>query len=101
MTRGTTPNYIITVKDLDTLQDNSVYVTFKQSDVCLTLKDDDITIEDNKISVYLTQEQTLQFRHGVAKLQVRGVDLNGTAWASNIVNVPVNTVLCGEVLQYE
>ena len=101
MTRGTTPNYIITVKDLDTLQDNSVYVTFKQSDVCLTLKDKDITIEENKISVYLTQEQTLQFRHGVAKLQVRGVDLNGTAWASNIVNVPVNAVLCGEVLSYE
>ena len=101
MTRGTTPTFIITVKDLDTLQNNSVYVTFKQSDVCLTLKDKDITIEENRISLYLTQEQTLQFRHGLAKLQVRGVDINGTAWASNIVNVPINPVLCGEVLEYE
>lgn len=101
MTRGTTPTFIITVKDIETLQNNSVYVTFKQNDVCLTLKDKDITIEENRISAYLTQEQTLQFRHGLAKMQVRGIDMNGTAWASNIVNVPVNQVLCGEVLQYE
>ena len=101
MTRGTTPTYILTVKDLDTLQNNSVYVTFKQSDICLTLKGEDITIEENRIFVYLTQEQTLQFRHGLAKLQVRGVDINGSAWASNIVNVPVNAVLCGEVLEHE
>ena len=101
MTRGTTPTFIITVKDLDTLQNNSVYITFKQSDVCLTLKDKDITIEENRISAYLTQEQTLQFRKKKKKMQVRGIDMNGTAWASNIVNVPVNQVLCGEVLQYE
>lgn len=101
MTRGTTPTYIITVKDFDTLQNNSVRVTFKQNDTCLTLKGENITTEGNKVSVFLTQEQTLRFRHGIAKLQVRGVDINGTAWASNIVNVPVNSVLCGEVLDYE
>lgn len=101
MTRGTTPSYIITIKDFSNLEGHTVEVTFKQNDLLVTLSRDDVEIKDNKVSVFLTQSQTLLFKSGTAKMQVRGIDSNGTAWASNIISVPVNPILRNGEIEHE
>lgn len=101
MTRGTTPSYIITISDFENLDGHTVEVTFKQNDLLVTLKGHDVVIDGNKVSVFLTQSQTLLFKAGTAKMQVRGIDVNGTAWASNIISVPVNPVLNSQEITYE
>ena len=97
MTRGTTPDYVITVEDMESLGNSSVYVTLRQGDVVVTKETDDVSIEDNKITVCLTQEETLAFTEGYAQMQVRGVT-NGDAWASAIVPVPVKPVLLEDII---
>lgn len=67
----------------------------------MTLSRDDVEIKDNKVSVFLTQSQTLLFKSGTAKMQVRGIDSNGTAWASNIISVPVNPILRNGEIEHE
>lgn len=97
MTRGTTPDYVITVEDMESLGNSSVYVTLRQGDVVVTKETDDVAIEGNQITVCLTQEETLAFNEGYAQMQVRGVT-NGDAWASPIVDVPVKPVLLEEII---
>lgn len=97
MTRGTTPDYVITVEDMESLAGSSVYVTLRQGDVVVTKETDDLAIEGNQITVCLTQEETLAFSEGYAQMQVRGVT-TGDAWASAIVDVPVKQVLLEEII---
>ena len=93
MTRGTTPTIRITVKDIESLDGNDVYVTIKQGCVNLTIEGDDLTIDENTIEFTLTQEQTLMFRQGPAKIQVRGKH-GDTAWASQVVTANnINPIL--------
>lgn len=101
MTRGTTPSYIITIKDLDDLAGNHVEVDIKQGAALLQFEDDDVIIDENTIKITLTQEQTLTLSAGSAKLQVRGIRQDGTAWASNIITVPVNPILRAGVISYD
>lgn len=100
MTRGTNPTYILTVDpdDFQSLEEHSLYVTIKQGCNEITLTDDDLEVEANVITVTLTQEQTLSFRQGNAQLQLRGLDEDGIAYASDIVIVQVNPVLYQEVI---
>ena len=93
MTRGTTPTIRITVKDIESLDNTDVYVTIKQGCVNLTIEGDALTIDENVIEFTLTQEQTLMFRQGPAKIQVRGRH-GETAWASQVVTAnSINPIL--------
>ena len=101
MTRGTTPVYEITVKDFASLEDMECEVTLKQKDALCVFHHDEVEIEDNVITVQLSQEQTLAFGKGSVKMQVRGIDASGTAWASNIVTLPINPILRDGEIEYE
>lgn len=101
MTRGTTPTYSITVSDIENLDTYSIEVDIKQGGALLRFTNDDVVIDEDTIVVKLTQEQTLLLSTGSAHLQVRGVDANGLAWASNIVSIPVNPILRAGVITYE
>lgn len=101
MTRGTTPTYNITVDDIDNLDAYSIEVDIKQGGALLQFSNDDIIIDENTIVVKLTQEQTLSLSTGSAHLQVRGISVDGIAWASNIVSIPVNPILRAGVISYE
>ena len=72
--RGTTPTYELTFpEDIDFTQADEIIVTFSEPDydVILELTGTDIEItEDNVLSVYLTQEQTLLFTTNTVLLQV-------------------------------
>lgn len=100
MTRGTTPSYVITIKGMDSLDGMSIEVDIKQGSALIKFDKDEVVIDEDTISISLTQEQTLTLSTGTAKLQVRGITQSGIAWASNIVTIPVNPILRAGVIEY-
>ena len=88
MRRGTTPTLTFTTPyAADLIQGG--YISFMQrgEDVLdISLADPAVTIEDESISVDLTQEQTLLFTTvDTVKMQIRAKLTSGKAVASNIV----------------
>ena len=65
----------------------------------LSIDDPIVDAENSKLTITLTQEQTLGFQKGVANLQVRGVFADETAFASDICTVPINPVLDERVIE--
>lgn len=104
MVRGTTPTFILTLEDAD-LTNTNVYVTFKQDKgdcpkgFVMTKSGDDLSIEDNVISVFLTQEETLRFQRGNLYIQVNFTFDNGKRACSEIAMVKVDNNLLNGVLQ--
>ena len=86
MYQATTPTIkcIFCEHDMEILDASraNIYFTISQGNIVLTKDKDSIQIEDNILTVTLTQQNTLMFKKGPAKIQVRGKLPNGTAWAS-------------------
>ena len=61
MRRGTTPTIKIDVKGCNLADFDSVYVTFKQKASSIDKFGDDLDIQNNAISILLSQEDTLKF----------------------------------------
>lgn len=108
MIRGTTPDYILTLSGVD-LSDKTVYVTISQGAAKkITKTGDDLHIavhqEDSKdvteIAFFLTQEDTLGLSVGSASVQVRYIDENGKADATDIAALTVDKVLLERVIEY-
>lgn len=70
--RGTTPTVILTFDqpDLDLTDANNVYVTFSSNLKSITKSGDSLDVEPNRISVYLTQKDTLGFQLDEVEVQV-------------------------------
>ena len=102
MYQATTPTIqcIFCEHDATILQDsqNDIYFTISQGHIVLTKDKDSITIEDNVLTVQLTQQNTLMFKPGPAKIQVRGKLPNGTAWASIEVQTVIDEILYKKVI---
>ena len=96
MTRGTTPTLKFTTP-FTADQVESGYITFTtQKNILLdiSVNDDNVKIEDNFISLTLTQSQTLMFKSCVCSLvQLRLLLGDGNAVASNIVQINVCDIL--------
>ena len=94
MRRGTTPTLQITVTGLTDIEVQNVYLTLRQGQTTIEKTESGVTIDGEVISANLTQEETLSL---VAKvdvaLQLRVLSTNNTAYASNIVTVPVEAIL--------
>lgn len=96
MRRGTSPTLTFTTPYA---AENilSGYITFEQRGaivVDIALNDPNVTINDNSISVNLTQEQTLALTTAdVCKIQIRALLIGGKAVASNIVQDTVCPIL--------
>ncbi|MBQ7687173.1 MAG: hypothetical protein IJT28_08100 [Bacteroidaceae bacterium] len=104
MIRGTTPDYILTVSDFD-LTDKTVYVTMSQHDeTMITLTGDRLSIayENGASTIHfsLTQMETFRFRNGTIDIQVRFIDSNDVAYATEIKTVAAERVLLNEVIGY-
>ena len=105
MRRGTTPDYLLTIDKYD-LTDTTVFVTLEQGSRELTLTGDRLDIqydaehECSQIIFRLTQQETLSFGDGIAKIQVRFIDESGTALETKICTVAVKPVLYEEVIAY-
>lgn len=94
MRRGTTPTLQITVTGLTDIEVQNLYLTLRQGQTTIEKTESGVTIDGEVISANLTQEETLSL---VAKvdvaLQLRVLSTNNTAYASNIVTVPVEAIL--------
>ena len=110
MRRGTTPDYILTIPGQD-LRGCAVYVTISQAGQRATLTGDRLKVEADDldeagepggtaISFRLTQRETLDFRAGQASVQVRWIDEENSAQATEIGAITIMPVLLEEVIGY-
>ena len=103
MVQGTTPTYTLEIDDYD-LTESSVFVTIKSGCQIVTKTGSDLTIEfDGEMSTVmfsLTQEETIKFEVGNAKVQVRFINADGEAFATEDGQFKVKGVLLKEVIHY-
>lgn len=95
MRRGTTPTIAIKVHGCDLSKFETIYVTFGQGTNLVDKTGEDLEIEGDTVSVFLTQEDTLLFdsRKRTVEVQIRAVSEGGVAVASNIRQIPVDAIL--------
>lgn len=107
MYEGTTPTYYLTVIGED-ITNMTVYVTMfgRPSAVKITWTNGDEGLEIEScedgtlITLTLTQEQTLQLGVGDADVQVKWIDIDGVACATEVGRVHVHRSLLREVITH-
>lgn len=103
MRRYTTPTVTIKIKDLN-LAGMKTFVTFKQGKQILFTREDLVfvgTETGSQAVAVLTQEETGAFNTSErVKIQVRFIDENGVAGATNIKSVDMRPVLMEGVISY-
>lgn len=94
MRRGTTPTHIFTT-DIDLTQAEVVYLTYKQGgEIVLEREVGSMEIAADKLTVELTQEETLGFTTvGQVHIQIRARYPDGSAIASNIISTTADEIL--------
>lgn len=103
--RGTTPTIIITVQtEIDLHQVAEVWIYFSQQNkVKVDKKVEDVTFdyEHRKMTVLLSQKDTLALKEGEALFQIRLLLQDGTALATLASKVDVKPVYKGGVITEE
>ena len=101
--RGTTPDFIITVRGRD-LTDKTVYLTIEQGEKEMTKTGDELRVTsdgtDTEIAFSFTQEDTLGLREGHAEVQIRFIDEDGYAESTEIGRIVIRRVLLERVISY-
>ena len=103
MYRATTPTHVFTLP-FDTSTCTQIQVTYSQNDKTVLVKHykdntlpDGMTLDEEDVNIFLSQEETLLFGEGRAQAQIR-VMTGGKVIASQKMNVPVHGVLNEEVI---
>ena len=92
MRRGSTPTNEFAV-NID-LTGATVFVTYRQNGKNIVEKTgDDVTITPTKLTVSLSQEDTLAFTEGKVEMQIRYVFPGGGADASSIMQTTAERIL--------
>lgn len=103
MRRGTTPTIVIRVTGED-FEGSTLYVTLEQNTVEITKTGTDVIVTPTEtgsvVNVFLSQEETLQFSKGNAKIQIRWIDSSGIAQASPVKTIDVGEILLEGVISY-
>lgn len=94
MIRGTTPTHIFDT-DISLVAADEIYITYVQGNTRLEKTNADTEVTDDTVTVELTQEETLMFAANdyKAAVQIRAKFPDGTAVASNIMNMRVAPIL--------
>ncbi len=104
MRRGTTATHTISTGELD-LTNHKVYLTYIQSGKVIlerTNSDDSLRITSASIVNTISQTESYLFAAGApVKAQLRWIDANGVAGASNIFNFTVEDVLKEGEISYD
>lgn len=100
MIRATTPTFIFRLP-IDCLKITKAEVTFAQSgENKLTKLKEDCPMDDKKLAVTLSQEETLLFSdRSEIKIQLRVLTSDDKVFASQVFSVPVIDTLSEEVLR--
>ena len=98
MYRATTPKHTFLLP-FDTRLIDALVLTYSQKGVVIIEKYlDDVTLDDKKVIVTLTQEETMLFnKDNKARIQMR-VKSGSSVIASQILEIDVNKVLNDEVI---
>lgn len=106
MIPGTTPTFIIKIKDDNQylLNTTSLRIDIRQQDVLLTKNTEDIVIdtESSTLTVTLSQEESLKFlyKKGDIEFQVHGLlSDNQTSWKTHVVTTAVERTLSKEMVR--
>jgi hypothetical protein len=107
MIRGTTPDYILEGQGVD-LSGRRVYVTFAQGNYKFTRTNENLTMEVDtsgqtvvtRISITLTQEETLRLHEGTVRIQIKAIDSDGNVDASECMSAGVGQALLEKVITY-
>ena len=93
MIRGTTPTFEFTLPfAASTLA--VCYITFSQKGRTVVEKNlSDCTVSGKKITLKLSQSDTLRFRDEYVEIQIRGKTFDGEAIASNIMSEHASKIL--------
>ena len=100
MYRATTPtlSYTFTGASPDDFAD--ILIIISQNGECLiTRHKDGCTIEEDKVSIELTQEEANLLTEGVARTQIRGITPGGKVHASRVIEFNTEDVLSDEILE--
>lgn len=99
MRRGTTPTHVFKT-DIDLTTVEALFITYKQgSKTVLEKTIDDVTIETDKVTTELTQQDTLAMSSiGEVSIQIRAKFPDGTAVASQIMKRPAKEILKNGVI---
>ena len=109
--RGTTPTLTITAEGID-FTDKTIYITIAQANNGKLTKltktypnaDGSVWIEASEtasdINVILSQHDTLSFQPGRAEVQIRWIEEDGTAHASDIKAITLTKILLEGVIRY-
>ena len=104
MRQGTTPTYTLIIRGYN-LTTQTVFVTVSSQGKRITKTGDalEIVYSDGASVVLfnLTQEETFSLGLGYARVQVRFIDSEGTARATNMAEIMVEPVLQPGVIEYE
>lgn len=99
MIRGTTPTHTFNLS-LDADLIHKVRVLYAQDGKCVLKKENDACTKDGcKVSVKLTQEETLLFNEGNVEMQLRVLTPTGDSFSSRIHVVSVDRLLEDEVFE--
>lgn len=97
MRQGTTPTLSITT-NFDLNEAKKIQVVIRQNGYIITKENEDLYIEDGKIQVTLSQEETLKFNTGTCNIQLRILTNDDVAVASQIYQVKIFEILNKEVI---
>lgn len=99
MIRGTTPTHIFSLP-IDTSTIRELRITYAQFDrTVLEKTESDVEMDEKTITLTLTQEETLKFKHSYkVELQLKVLTDTGTVLATPIKSIDVSEILNTEVL---
>lgn len=93
MHRGTTPINIFRT-DVDLTNASVLFITYKQNGkVILEKSIDEVKIQNNIVSVYLSQKDTLLFMEGIVTIQIRVKFSDGSTIASSLIRTSTYEIL--------
>ncbi|MDU6181182.1 MAG: hypothetical protein E6629_00830 [Anaerococcus vaginalis] len=93
MYRGTTPINIFRT-DVDLTNASVLFITYKQNGkVVLEKSIDEVKIQKNDVSVYLSQKDTLLFTEGIVTIQIRAKFSDGSVIASALIRTSTYEIL--------
>ena len=93
MHRGTTPINIFRT-DVDLTNASVLFITYKQNgEVILEKSIDEVKIQNNIVSVYLSQKDTLLFMERIVTIQIRAKFSDGSAIASSLIRTSAYEIL--------
>lgn len=99
MRRGTTPTLEFTLPfEVDVIANCVITFAFGSKTI-LEKQMSDCVLQDNKITVELTQEETLQLPESSVLVQIKCKTIDNKVIASNIITVPVAKTLNEEIIE--